>query len=399
MLFEHTELYDVVNETYYGKNNNLKKCEKLFDDIIYDLRDAHKSSFTNDRKVYDINNDPRKDEIERLLEDTFNLDSFDLTFYVRQNYAYNAWTIPTTIPIFNKDKSKKYGINSSGYKLNCHVDSVMLTLSDMTGGEILAIILHEIGHNFDASIFYILSNLTFDIKQDLMGLLLSITPIKRWIGKIQTYIDKFSTILFSEFPRIKKVYFTYLNCMMSFKKYVNSFKIVPQIIKNPYYLLRALSPHNIFGYGNEKFADSFAAAHGYGKELISALEKLERGNGLIIGDATKECGLIAIPYDLTRLFIDIALAPIDPHPASPIRLKSVISKLKRDLKDPNLDPKLKKELIQQIEYIEKYIEEEYTNIYTDENKNRCIRVLYCKLLYNFPIDVRELGELIKPREI
>ena len=37
--------------------------------------------------------------------------------------------------------------------------------------------------------------------------------------------------------------------------------------------------------------------------------------------------------------------------------------------------------------------------YTDENKNRCIRVLYCKLLYNFPIDVRELGELIKPREI
>ena len=109
MLFEYTELYDVVNETYYGKNNNLKKCEKLFDDIIYDLRDAHKSSFTDDRKVYDINNDPRKDEIERLLEDTFNLDSFDLTFYVRQNYAYNAWTIPTTIPIFNKDKSKKYG--------------------------------------------------------------------------------------------------------------------------------------------------------------------------------------------------------------------------------------------------------------------------------------------------
>lgn len=51
MLFEHTELYDVVNETYYGKNNNLKKYEKLFDDIIYDLRDAHKSSFTNDRNV------------------------------------------------------------------------------------------------------------------------------------------------------------------------------------------------------------------------------------------------------------------------------------------------------------------------------------------------------------
>lgn len=397
MLFDHSDVYEIVDEAYYGKHNNLKKCEKLLDGMIADLKDANDNAFFYDK--YDINEDPRVHEVEMLLEDTFNLKSFDLSFYVRGNMSYNAWTIPTTIPIFNKDKGEKYGVKSSNYKLNCHVDTMMLTLGDFTGGELLAIILHEIGHNFDTSIFFILSNFTFNIADVLLSIVISLTPLKRWIGKIQTFIDKFSTMIFSEFPVVRSIYITYVNIINSVKRFYYTFANIPVILNNPQIYLNALNPRNIFGYGNEKFADSFATAHGYGKELISGLNKIENADGLILGDAIRECGLLAIPYDLASLFTNIALAPLDEHPATPIRLKSVITKLKRDLKDPNLDPKLKKELMKQIEDVEKFINNEYINITTDENRNRCIRVLYCKLLMNFPIDPREFAQWVKPREI
>ena len=397
MLFDNSNIYEIVNEVYYGKNNNLKKCEKLLDEVIIDLKDANENAFFNDK--YDINEDPRIHEVEILLEDTFNLKSFDLSFYIRRNKAYYAWSIPTTIPIFNKDKNEKYNVKSSNYKLNCHVDTMMLILGDFTGGELLAIILHEIGHNFDTSIFFILSNFTLNIMDILLSIVVGLTPLKKWIGKIQTFIDKFSTMIFNEFPVIRSVYITYANIIISLKEIYYTFTNIPFILKNPHIYLNALNPCNIFGYGNEKFADSFATAHGYGKELISALNKIENADGLILGDAIKECGLLAIPYDLASLFTNIALAPLTESPATPIRLKSVISKLKRDLKDPNLDPKLKKELMKQIEDVEKFINNEYISITTDENRNRCIRVLYCKLLMNFPIDPREFAQWIKPREI
>ena len=45
MLFDNSNIYEIVNEVYYGKNNNLKKCEKLLDEVIIDLKDANENAF------------------------------------------------------------------------------------------------------------------------------------------------------------------------------------------------------------------------------------------------------------------------------------------------------------------------------------------------------------------
>ena len=82
---------------------------------------------------------------------------------------------------------------------------------------------------------------------------------------------------------------------------------------------------------SENYADSFAAAYGYGAELASASEKIhdESNNGLE--------GTILEPFNvLYRLEAEIFCSCVDVHGTPQQRVKSMVDSLDMSLKDSNL---------------------------------------------------------------
>ena len=143
----------------------------------------------------------------------------------------------------------------------------------LTPGEFIAVILHEIGHNFyfgnmlsklmgivaslrDISLKYISSSIT------KVARLLLPDFIKKLINYIWKYVDTGLTIV----NRIRT-----LNTFKAHLRYLLS----PAGIPAQAYT----AVHNtLFGaWENEKFADNFAAAYGFGPQLASGLVKLSTG--------------------------------------------------------------------------------------------------------------------------
>ena len=91
-----------------------------------------------------------------------------------------------------------------------------------------------------------------------------------------------------------------------------------------------------------------------------------------------------------------------PHPDNVVRIKSQIDKLKRDIKDPNLKPNIKKELEVNIAEMEKFIDDVYLNFDNDDNKNRPISYLWNIMIFKIfkgKLDPREWMEAVFRHEL
>ena len=137
-----------------------------------------------------------------------------------------------------------------------------------------------------------------------------------------------------------------------------------------------INPKNIFGYGAEKFADSFATSYGYGPELSSVMVKLDKYKYNLVNAA--DIPVLNIGSDLIKTSTDIALFGTDPHPSNITRINNQLNKLKRDINDPTLTPKIKHELQEQIDRCEKIIED-MTSV-DSANDGRVFSFLYNYLI-------------------
>ena len=398
--------FDFVEEAYYGKTSGLKKAEKLLVPIIKYCHDIYDGSFEGN-----ISDTKEVKELEKVLADEFGIGELSMTFYtvsVVAGQMPNAFTYPSSLQFFKKSKENKKIANKKNSFVGVNVDIALVVSLDLTPDELMACILHEIGHCMNTSVFTLLAQLpsiqliniftSDDVPDYVKAQLASIIAIRTFlpIGKILHNIDKKLNELMSRVPKINSIIKTIMAAVNDVTLVFAPFESIINIIKNPLgTIMRYIDPHSIFAYQGERFSDSFATSYGYGVGLSSFMYKLQN-----MSETAKEVSalipVLGIGRDLAEVSVKIVRMLADPHPSNPARIINQLNKMKRDLKDPNLDPRVRKELLENIESLENIVNNEILNMEnykTDETGISPVKFYYNYVImkvFNGKLDPREL---------
>jgi Zn-dependent protease with chaperone function len=270
--------------------------------------------------------------------------------------------------IENTGKNIKYKSPTLAGILDITITTPLFADTVLSSGEILSIILHEIGHNFyrgsmSAKVVSACQT-AFDLPMVLLAKLLNVLR--------NNMPDE---IYEKTFGAINKVMMSFINGFGSFRKNTNidsakqieaimGLSVIPSLIGYVANSIKSLlefivsMPSRILemiamdGSAEEKFCDDFAAMHGYGPELASGIAKLGlygvRDKRAFVAVQNKlnsnkplnsDDILLIASFTSNYLFeglieiINIA----DPHPSNKARPKHIIEGLKR-LKSKTKDP-------------------------------------------------------------
>lgn len=341
-----------LNEAYFGKNKNLLLIEKNFQVILDEYANNKGTLFT-------LDSSPKSKTalatIEKLLENEFGFHKVAITIH----YGIPGINALTFLQPVHKKLTNKFIRTKNGMRcVSSNADMVIMIGSEMfknnlTAGELTAVTLHEVGHNFFSN-----NNISTIIMQEFTNIPYYIQDPLAIIGTLNyEFIISKTLPYFIEATkqsgikticdtlgignRIISVLKTLSLTPLILKNFTRV--ILNQIIKAPFRLIDTI----VGGAADEKFADNFATAYGYGPETTSAFTKFDY---IPSSDLDKIVVLRPI-YDIIFAPSKIIAYMVDPHPNSYARIKDQISYAKQQLNSVK-DPKLKKMLSQQIKQME-----------------------------------------------
>ena len=368
----------IVMETYVGKPKEFIECEKYIDEIIREIDEDHSPlNLTRSRNVYREN--PYCAKLENTLTKFFNVKKIRIFW---KNGSINAFTIPSSSIITCMRRNKK---DFSNAVFNICVYEELVYYAELTASEILAVILHEIGHCFYVSPLLIINELltipTLPISLLFKLLLIGNLNINNFLKKNLPFISNISTL----FGDIKTQYYQILK--LDIRRF-NPIRVI-QNIRNPILSIREYVS-SVAKYGSERGADSLAAKYGYGVDRASALRKITRAEGTIAGTIRNDTFFGSIFGDISEITIDLfAMMTLDEHPNNDQRVNSMIKKLERDLNNGDYPPKVKKELEMEIERLKDAHKE-----LNDNDKRVSIKKVYYNIINTITNDHSDIRELL-----
>ena len=395
----------IVNETYFGKSKELEIIEKSFDKAIQSKDKIDASSLGI---------------VAKQLQKKFGFDNVSIG--IDKTPGLNAYTY-IDIADIKKMKIK----TSEGYKaLPGNTCSILVVFSPamltgvLSGKELTAITLHEIGHQFASKRILNSSSLRY-MASYIRGL--------SELDKIIRIASQETNSIADMFMMIRRVISKLTeDAVFAIKYVINTLILLKDILKTPtlkdtYNLIGDSTKSNrIMNYIKnfdkvkkpikvhdleEEMADSFATIYGYGPELASALTKIEAS------DIDEEFD----PYDNSfyNLYIYIPIYTLLSYICTSDsgiaiqtsrRVYAQLLTLRKEMNDINTDAKTKKRILADIDELEKvygkYIDERIeaaernkvksaTDRYNEEFWNRVLTNKRDNELFSY----NKLGELLK----
>lgn len=399
------DMTTAVNETYFGKSKELELIEKSFDKAIQSKDKIDASSLGI---------------VAKQLQKKFGFDNVSIG--IDKSPGLNAYTY-IDIADIKKMKIK----TSEGYKaLPGNTCSILVVFSPamlsgvLSGKELTAITLHEIGHQFASKRILNSSSLRY-MASYIRGL--------SELDKIIRIASQETNSIVDMFMMIRRVISKLTeDAVFAIKYVINTLILLKDILKTPtlkdtYNLIGDSTKFNrIMNYINnfdkikkpikvhdleEEMADSFATIYGYGPELASALTKIEAS------DIDEEFD----PYDNSfyNLYIYIPIYTLLSYICTSDsgiaiqtsrRVYAQLLTLRKEMNDINTDAKTKKRILADIDELEKvygkYIDERIeaaernkvksaTDRYNEEFWNRVLTNKRDNELFSY----NKLGELLK----
>lgn len=399
------DMTTAVNETYFGKSKELELIEKSFDKAIQSKNKIDASSLGI---------------VAKQLQKKFGFDNVSLG--IDKSPGLNAYTY-IDIADIKKMKIK----TSEGYKaLPGNTCSILVVFSPamlsgvLSGKELTAITLHEIGHQFASKRILNSSSLRY-MASYIRGL--------SELDKIIRIASQETNSIADMFMMIRRVISKLTeDAVFAIKYVINTLILLKDILKTPtlkdtYNLIGDSTKSNrIMNYIKnfdkvkkpikvhdleEEMADSFATIYGYGPELASALTKIEAS------DIDEEFD----PYDNSfyNLYIYIPIYTLLSYICTSDsgiaiqtsrRVYAQLLTLRKEMNDINTDAKTKKRILADIDELEKvygkYIDERIeaaernkvksaTDRYNEEFWNRVLTNKRDNELFSY----NKLGELLK----
>lgn len=399
------DMTTAVNETYFGKSKELEIIEKSFDKAIQSKDKIDASSLGI---------------VAKQLQKKFGFDNVSIG--IDKTPGLNAYTY-IDIADIKKMKIK----TSEGYKaLPGNTCSILVVFSPamlsgvLSGKELTAITLHEIGHQFASKRILNSSSLRY-MASYIRGL--------SELDKIIRIASQETNSIADMFMMIRRVISKLTeDAVFAIKYVINTLILLKDILKTPtlkdtYNLIGDSTKSNrIMNYIKnfdkvkkpikvhdleEEMADSFATIYGYGPELASALTKIEAS------DIDEEFD----PYDNSfyNLYIYIPIYTLLSYICTSDsgiaiqtsrRVYAQLLTLRKEMNDINTDAKTKKRILVDIDELEKvygkYIDERIeaaernkvksaTDRYNEEFWNRVLTNKRDNELFSY----NKLGELLK----
>lgn len=372
-------MLEYLREVYYGENANLREMQKCISNFRKDLFEK--------RITARLNTHPEIKRFNRLAEKEFGFKGFCL--HIDPAQTVNAYTFPLYYNFnqFNPDKNlmSNLVVTNKGYRFKkeaeyvCYVCVYRGIMNDrrLSDREVMAIILHEIGHNFQAAIS--------DVQSGLSGtslILYLINTIYRilctgdiellfascfsvpftLIGGIQKFLKGYDEILYNYFPNyyhITDVIETIVGILRyPVDRILRAINMMLRLPTLPIKLMIRLNPLSLIlfystgDFRGEKMADNFPTMYGYGPDLASAVTKIEINKDMDKVRIPLVSPVIGIIENTYRLLITIP----DEHPAVITRINDQLEYLEKELNSEDFDPKFKKEVKDSIKNIQEQLD-------------------------------------------
>ena len=387
--------FDLMFEAFYGKDARFAKCE----DTLQDLRNL---CTVNGKSIHVpklSTKEPNK-VLEKQIADIFGFKDVMIHWDVSKVMVRSNYTLPTSHIIKGvkaiadgriAEEGSIFSLSKHPYDeshtMVCVMDISQSLFEIMSNAEILAIMIHEIGHNFEVNPYaFIRDSLKMaatllsipkllslfapkNIKEALTVAGLDESSVGKYlINAAATVIQNSSSIIWNvlSLDALKKVGLAMSNLwdyivqrIPGMTSISNAFGYIArgitrwtqkyfaplQALGLPLYVIASPIYHiaSISTFKGEKFADSVAAAFGYGVPLSSALNKLEDyflTNKT--GDYYKNAnGFQRFLYGLGRVNIEMLEMCMNDHGSAFQRTGNMLKMLEKDLASSDLDPEQK----------------------------------------------------------
>lgn len=389
-----------VTEAFYGKDKRFLKCEEALEMIRSDIRSGGGYA----RRIDDSEGN---ELLQKTLCDIFGFRKMLIHWDISVTMANSNWTLPTCAVVMEgKAILGKLPFDKVPYDKNhsmtCVMDCSQSLFKIMSNAQILAVILHETGHNFEVNpykaIQFVIQTITLvsnNIKLRRMFDTGLIPPeyLNQAIDASTKNIVKSvgSELLFTTNPG-KPIYMFFstlwdriMQATTGLAKISQFFgKIAMGINRWCMVYLAPLTTLTVpiaaivapFGQAatvatrkGEQFADSFAAAYGYGTELSEALDLLSKYYVAPGPDYYKKANPFKkFLYNLGVANVEILQMLANDHGSAMSRTASMLDELRKSLDDTDLTMEQKKELNKEIEKLEEaYVS--YGRLKDGENGN------------------------------
>lgn len=368
----------VYDEAYFGKTKEFKQME----DCIQKLKDEYQDSVLH---LGNIENTHEWKKLRELLEDKFGF--YSLSLILKRDSLPNACTYPVSCTIDGAAQMSKYAVVDKGlkYNKNCkcctlvYVTDTLFFNEKLTSAEVLSVLLHEIGHNFDEvcykhlCAFNVIDSIFYAVFVLINNPLHFYEAFLMFTGGRRIYSQFMNSIQ----GCMLWVFFDFIGNLVSipigiaYKIFLPIIKPIIYGISTIYNIIDPLAPFILAcdGYQKEQFADKFVAIHGYGPEYASAMGKLEDEiNNLGITWGINRIPIIAHFYQALAVATSfLGKSRLDPHPDYAARMMAIMNVIETDLdKDKSIDAKTKQQAKKDIARIRQNIKD-YLDDAKDEN--------------------------------
>jgi hypothetical protein len=385
--------YINLDEVYIGKTKELLEMERL----IGKVRDLYSSSVIKTPYIasVSVNGTKEMQAFNRAMEDFFGFKTFALT--IEPSKLVNAYTLPIS---YSVDLAPQFRVknnlvaNSNGFKYKkeagyvcgvCMFGGMFFDKERFSNAEILAMILHEIGHNFQSVLtdrMYYLSDVCLLLQyinifiqslgpnMNVANAAFNVVYNLAATSNIVKYVDTKITNFVAQSPALGPLVGTFkaINGAFNDIKYdiltlighIIKYGCLPSIVVDQI-LRRVTHP---LGKEQENISDSFAAMYGYGTELSSALSKVSKGSvGIGIDDAIYSIPLISELFMIYNLPYEIIITALDEHPSGIDRTALIKNNLENELRKGDYDPKMRREISEQIRQLDRDLDDyrDYSN--------------------------------------
>ena len=399
----------VIHEGYVGDSITLPALEALSKYrkkyATDTLQRFNKKILAND----DIYTDPLLIKFNREIEKIFGFSTF--VTYISDSMMPNAYTYPITYSadVVNLHDHTKFDSKRGYYFdskcdlfLSITINSGLIFDNRLTDREVMAIIIHEIGHNFSTGVST-RSALIGDIQKSILAVRLilyldisyivllnstskALDGLRNHLYENYPDLMKFMNRISRVFSEIQQLNYEFINILRVIWLTNPASAIVMALISGMVKLLRALQYPTGFvrlltGYENEQFADAFAAMYGYAKDLASGLNKFKDMNlnsNAIMRDKLK---VFNNYITLMKMPTIIVITSLDEHPDDAARVKNNLRALESAYKtaDPKAKARIKRDIDETTKMYSNYLKVHNASMASDPDY---VYKLYSGFLFN-----------------
>lgn len=362
-------IFDYLTEVYIGKTKELLLAETQLD--IF--RKKYMSKYVFNTRV---NSDKDLLKFDRMMEDIFGFGCF--TLHIHNQPSVNAFTMPIDFRCDYRNPTDNIIADKNGFKFKKEysyaailgIYSGLIFNPAFTTPEVMALLLHEIGHNFNSALNK--SNGTFTniivtietfisiISGSPLALINTIKNSNQMrmaldtAGKNMREKNAIPVIVYDAFKQLQSVLNTTaltindilrvgsLGTLTIITALYNCVRSALMYIINPANIITKIIGLNI-KYKSELTADNFPTIYGYGPELASALNKFEGSEGdssSIIMRSFNKIPVLSTIMHCNEIPVFFLAQMFDEHPHSTARIKDQLDLLNLELSKQDMDPKM-----------------------------------------------------------